>query len=405
MPPAVMTTRAKPPAVNADGGPRLSILLMCTTFGVGGITRHALELGAWLRAQGHAVAYAGTGGPWLNTDLDPAFLELPTQDASGLGGNLASRLANVGAGARKLRAWLKRNPVDLIHAHESAPAMFARLASLGMNIPIAVTYHGSEPERVRQFGQIARRSADLVISVSRRCGDELETIGGVPAGQLQVIGLGVKPQPKVDAARVAEARRALLGPTGLFLAVTVARVTEQKGIDILVEVARRVTAQRPDIHFALVGDGPQTDEARAWAAEAGVSANLHFVGRSEEPELYLQAADLFLLTSRWEALPFTIAEAFQAGLPAVATDCGGVAELIDAEVGRVVPIGDAEAIAAAVLEIAGDEALRRSMAAAAAARSLEDRFSPAHVHRRLEQTYRSLLTPRPLRGRGRGPPA
>ncbi len=389
MPTAVMTTRAKPPAVNADGD--LSILLMCTTFGVGGITRHALELGTWLRAQGHTVFYAGTGGPWLNADLEPGFLELPTQDASGLGGNLTSRLASVGAGARKLRAWLKRNRVDVIHAHESAPAMFARLASLGMNIPVVATYHGSEPERVRQFGQIARRSADLVVSVSRRCGDELEIIGGVPAGKLQVIGLGVKPQPKVAAARVTALRRELLGPTGKFLAVTVARVTEQKGIDILVQVVRQVIARRPDIHFALVGDGPQTDEAKGWAAEAGVTANLHFVGRSEEPELYLQAADLFLLTSRWEALPFTIVEAFQSGLPAVATDCGGVAELIDATVGGVVPIGDVDAIAAAVLEIAGDDALRRSMAAAAAARSLEDRFSPAHVHRRIEQAYRALI--------------
>jgi len=139
-----------------------------------------------------------------------------------------------------------------------------------------------------------------------------------------------------------------------------------------------------------VGDGAGQAEAEGWAAAAGISDKLHFVGRSEEPHLYLRAADMFLLTSRWEALPFTIAEAFQTGTPAVATDCGGVAELIDASVGRVVPIGDVETIAQAVVEIADDDAGRKLMAANALARSREDRFSPEHVHLQLEAVYREV---------------
>ena len=368
----------------------LRILQMCTTFGVGGITRHAVELGSWLRSRGHEVSFAGTPGPWGNPEIEPAFFPLATQDASGLGANMATRLASVAGSAARLRTWLKHHPVDLIHTHESAPALIARLATTGLDIPIVVTYHGSEPERVRQFAQIARFAADRIISVSHRCGRELAA-SKAPAARLAVVGLGVKPQPKVASRRTATLRKQLLGDSGKILVVIVARVTEQKGVDILVDVVKQVTNHRPDIHFALVGDGPQMDLAKGWAAEAGVEANLHFVGRSLEPELYLQAADLFLLTSRWEALPFTIVEAFQAGTPAIATDCGGVAELIDDSVGRVVPIGDVDAISAAVLEIAGDEPLRRSMAAAAAARSLEDRFSPAHVHERIEGLYRDML--------------
>ncbi len=395
MPAAAMKAPANPaapdlPAVPDEAHRPLRILQMCTTFGVGGITRHAVELGAWLRQRGHQVSFAGTPGPWGNPGIEPAFLPLATQDASGLGGSMANRLASVAGSATGLRAWLKRNPVDLIHTHESAPALVARLATAGLDIPIIVTYHGSEPERVRQFASIARFSADQIISVSQRCGREL-VAGKLPTDRLAVVGLGLKPQPRVAARRIAALRRQLLGPDGRILVATVARVTEQKGVDVLVEVVKAVTAQRPDIHFVLVGDGPQTELAKGWARDAGVAANLHFVGRSEEPELYLQAADLFLLTSRWEALPFTIVEAFQAGTPAVATDCGGVAELIDDSVGRVVPIGDVEAISAAVLQIAGDDALRLSMSAAATVRSLEDRFSPAHVHQRIEQVYRDLL--------------
>ena len=153
-----------------------------------------------------------------------------------------------------------------------------------------------------------------------------------------------------------------------------------------------VVAQRPDIHFALVGDGPQTQEAIGWAREAGVQDHLHFVGRSDEPHAWLKAGDLFLLTSRWEALPFTIAEAFQAGAPALTTDCGGCAELIDDTVGKVVPIGDIEAISAAVVDLAANEPRLKAMSAAALRRSHDERFNPAVVHATIEQTYRDLLS-------------
>jgi glycosyltransferase involved in cell wall biosynthesis len=369
----------------------MRILLMCTTFGVGGITRHAMELGQWLRGRGHTVDFAGTEGPWGNRELEPGFQPLRTQDVSNLGGGISARIGAMADSVLTLRSWLKRHRVDLIHAHESAPALVARLASVGMGIPIVVTYHGSEPERIGQFARIANFSSDLIISVSRRCGDELRTIGGVPKHKVRVIGLGLKPMPTIDPARAAELRTAVLGGTGRFLVITIARITHQKGIDVLVEVARRVVAQRPDIHFALVGDGHQMEEALGWARRAGVQDHLHFVGRSDEPHAWLKAADLFLLTSRWEALPFTIAEAFQAGTPALTTDCGGCAELIDDTVGKVVPIGDVEALSAAILDLEADESRREAMSVAALQRSHEDRFDPAKVYATIEQTYQDLL--------------
>ena len=215
------------------------------------------ELGQWLRERGHSVDFAGTEGPWGNCELGPGFLPLRTQDVSDLGGGIAPRIVALVGSVITLRRWLKRNPVDLIHAHELAPALVARLASFGMGIPIAVTYHGSEPERVGQFARMAKFSADLIISVSRRCGEELRAIGGLPQAKIRVIGLGLKPMPEIDTSRAAELRDSVLGEDGGFLVVTIARITHQKGIDVLVEVARRVVAQRPDIHFALVGDGPK----------------------------------------------------------------------------------------------------------------------------------------------------
>lgn len=359
-------------------------------WGVGGIPRHALDLSKWLRSRGHSVRMAGSPGDWLNETKEPGFVSLDLHQVTGdrQDASAASRIAALARSVRTLRAWLRNHPTDVIHAHESAPALVARLAALGMNIPVAVTYHGSDLARIRQFALIARACADKTITTNRHSAADLVTLGRLPSRRIEVIGLGVT-APPVSPERAAQARRRLLGD-GKLLVVTIARLTEQKAIDVLVDVVRRVIAERPDIRFAVVGDGPLAREADDWSREAKVEQHLHFLGRSDEPMLYLQASDLFLLTSRWEALPYVIVEGFAAGLPAVSTDCGGVTELIDHEVGYVTAIGDAEALARGVLRIAGDPALRERMSRNAAERSREDRFTHEYNNRRIEGLYHEL---------------
>ena len=256
------------------------------------------------------------------------------------------------------------------------------------SVPIAVTYHGSEPERIALFGRIASR-CDLVITPSYKSADDLREIGGVPENKLRVIGLGVKPMPDYPDAEVAELRANLMGD-GTHVIVTLARLMHQKGIDILIECVARMKDSNPGFRFVVAGDGPDAEMLQNLARDRGVSDHLTFVGRTEKPHLYLRAADLFLLTSRWEALPFSIVEAFQAGIPAVATACSGVVELIDDEVGAVVPIGDVDAICEAVSSVLLDRESRRQMSEAAKIRGTEDRCQPEWVHEQFEKTYLSL---------------
>ena len=364
---------------------RLHVLELGTLLGVGGITRHILALRAWLQSAGHRVTVAGAPEAWVNADIDPDYLDLPLDRVAAGRGGLPSRLIAVARSAWILRRWLKANPVDLLHAHDSAPALVANLARKGLNIPLIVTYHGSEPERIAGFGQIAR-GCDLTITPSHKSAQDLALIGKVPIEMLKVIGLGVNPPPLVSEARIAELRKTLLGD-GDRLIVTIARFTHQKGIDILIDCVAQLMKAHPGWRFIVAGDG--TDEAKlhALAAEKNVLLALRFIGRTSEPHLLLRAADLFLLTSRWEALPFTVVEAFQAACPAVATACSGVVELIDDSVGRVVPVGDIAAICAAVEDVLSDEPRRRAMDQAALTRSREDRFNPDWVHPQFEKLY------------------
>jgi len=364
---------------------------LCTEFGGGGIARHVLDLSQSLREMGHDITCAGSAGVLLDKNIDPGFFLLPIVSVSDASGAVPARMLNAFRCARLLRKELHRQPVDLIHCHESAPALVARLATLRMRIPILLTFHGSEPGRVKQFGAIGRRCAQTVITPSRHCAEDLHERGGVPSDRLRVIGLGIKPAPKADSDQVSRTRTELLGKDGKTLVVVVARATYQKGLDILVHVVARVLQRRDDVHFVIAGEGPLIDSIRLLAREQKVDQHMHFVGHTASPYTLLHSADLFLLTSRWEALPISIVEAMRTGLPVVAADVGGVREMVDSTTGAVVPMGDVDEFADHVLRIAADDDLRARMSSAALKRSQEDRFSPAFVHKEFERLYQTTL--------------
>ena len=136
----------------------------------------------------------------------------------------------------------------------------------------------------------------------------------------------------------------------------------------------------------MVGDGPLAEEVRRRAAARGVSEAVDLLGFCDNPFPLMRAADLFLLASDYEGLPNALIEAQGLGLPAVATRCPtGPEEIVaDGETGRLVPVGDMDALAAAAEEILADEGRRRAMGEAAARRARE-RFSLAAVLPRWEE--------------------
>lgn len=368
----------------------MKILQVCTEFGAGGIARHAIDLGHWMRLQNHVIYFAGTAGVNMDVTRDNEFFPLNIEQVSSGKGTIVRVVHALSCGL-KLRNFLKKNRVELIHCHESAAAIVARIATIGMSTPILLTYHGSEPERIRGFARVGKFTSRQVITPSYRSATDLIDQGGLESSNVRVIGLGVKDAPSVDIAEVASLRKELLGKEGKLLVVVVARIAYQKGIDILIKVIEQLSQYRNDIRIAVVGDGVLWDEMRALSKSTGVDEFIEFVGYSENPHSYLHASDLFLLTSRWEALPISIVEAFRAGLPVVAADTSGVEELVDSSVGTVVGIGDIEAFTQAILTILEDENLRKTMSEKSLSRSKEDRFSPDHIHRIFEKNYADVL--------------
>lgn len=373
-----------------DAGNRpLSILQIGTQFDLGGIPRHMIDLADLLRGKGHTVTLSGNSGTWCNDTTDPTFLELPIRYVAAEGGTIPARLGHLATSVFRLRSWLRSNPVDIIHTHESAPALVAMLAQPRRKIPIAISYHGAEPWRITTFSRIAKW-CDVVFAPSEGSGRELTKVGGIPTEKLRAIHLGIVDPPEDDPRVVEDLRSELLGD-GKRLVVMVGRLATQKGIDVLIDCVAQLKESHPEYRFALVGDGPLKGQYLDLAHNKGVLSHLNFVGRSEHVHRYFRAADLSLLTSRWEALGIVIVESFQVGTPAVVTACTGVDEVVDANSGLIAPIGDVDQICEAVVTMLSDEDALRRRSKAALAVAQEARFKPETMLQSYLDVYYSLL--------------
>lgn len=370
----------------------MRVVQLCTDFVEGGgIQTHVVDLSRWLRAKGHRVIFAGQPGFFFDSQYNDETVSLPMWGVTGhFHDGSVRRIFSLIQAAAALRKFLKTAGADLIHAHETAPALVARLATIGLKIPVIMTFHGSEPERIANAARIGRYCTTLTASPSERSLDAL--VGqGLPPEKTRILGLGIRPMPEVDPSAVNDLRQFYLGGQYRKLILSLSRLHYQKGIDIMIEVVRRVVALHPDVLFVIAGNGPLAPVVEQWADSAGVGGNIRFVGSVETVPLHLAAADMMLLTSRWEALPISIVEAFRAARPVVATDCGGVSELVDDTVGALCPVGDVDALADAVIKLLGDDGLRAKKGEAALARSAEDRFDPEKVHANIETVYLELV--------------
>ncbi len=368
----------------------MRILQVNTNFRPGGIQRHVLDLSEFLRGQGHTIVLAGDYGAGKPVAGDDENVHLELNKMVATGGSIFKRLYEILPLAWKLRADLKRLDIQIIHAHETAPVIIAKIAAIGLRIPVVFTYHRSDPGRAASVVRTAKRFADCTLSPSRNSLDYLIDLG-LPRKCTRVMGLGVHQLPDISAKAVQEMRESYLGPKGKILVSSLSRLAHQKGIDMMIEVARKIRDQRDDIVIIVGGHGPYEDLVNSWAEVAQVSDTIKFLGPVSDVATVLAASDMYLLTSRWEALPVSIVEAFQSGLPVIATDCGGVTELVNPSVGAILPVGDTNAIAKKVIELADNQEKRERLGKNALELSQEDRFLPDAVHKSYEAFYQEML--------------
>lgn len=302
---------------------------------------------------------------WEDSDvLHPRYGTVP-----GIGMNIqAFSLAR--ATLRELQGLKERGLAAVIDAHYFYPDGVAA-AWLGqrLRIPVVITARGSDinvlarhPVPRRLIVRAAQQAA-AVVTVSESLRAELIRMG-VPADRVRTLRNGVdlvRFSPPADRAAV----RASLGLNALTL-LSVGRLVPGKGHALVVQALQQI----PDAELVIVGDGPERSAIEEAVKAGGLSGRVRFTGALPHAKLveYYRAADVMVLASASEGMPNVVLEALACGTPVVATAVGGIPEILDRSVGRVVASREPPQIAAAINE------LRASMPERVAVRTYAERF-------------------------------
>jgi glycosyltransferase involved in cell wall biosynthesis len=193
----------------------------------------------------------------------------------------------------------------------------------------------------------------------------------------------------VTAGEKAQAKSALGLARETAVIGTVARLVQRKGIDVLLRAFAMVRHRHP-VHLLVVGDGPLSEELRALARELEIEGSVSWLGFQADPVNWLQAMDVFAFPSRLEGVPNAVLEAMATGLPIVATNIGGVVDLLEeGRTGFLIPPEDSGALAAALDQLLSNAPLRADLGSNARSRAVEG-FSLADSATRLVNLYVTL---------------
>ena len=267
---------------------------------------------------------------------------------------------------RTVRRLRNEGRADVIDAHFAYPDGYAAsLLARWLGLPFTITLRGTEPRHAAEPALRPRVAGALlaaarVFSVSSSLRDHALRLG-VPVQRTQVVGNGVDLQNFTPLDR-AEARSRLALPKEARVLVTVGGLVERKGFHRVIDCLPGLLAAQPNLHYLVVGgpspEGDCTPMLQARVEALGLTDRVHFLGPlpPQELRLPLSAADVFVLASSNEGWANVLLEAMACGLPVVATDVGGNAEVVSRnDLGIVVPFGDGKALQSAL-----DKALRTS---------------------------------------------
>lgn len=345
----------------------LRILAFCDWYAPGtggGAERVAHEVYRRLCGREHdvlVVTQRHAGAPWQ--DERPPRYALPAVDLRRATGLQVS--ATLGA-ARRLDSLVRTFRPDVLHAHSlqfSTTVLAARLARR-QHLPLVVTAHIAgfehlpEPWRTiaglhdRLVGGFVLRRAHTVTAVSDAVAAHLAD-HRPPVPPIVVIPNGV------DLARFAsDAGR----PDDATRLVLIGRLVANKGADVAIQALPIIAHHIPGIHLDVLGDGPLRSHLEARASSMRVRDRVRFHGHVDDVAAHLQQGGVLIRPSLTEGMPLAVLEAMAAGLPVIASSVPGNRTLIeDGTTGILVPPADHEALAHAVIRLAGDEVLRQRL--------------------------------------------
>ncbi|MFT6556361.1 glycosyltransferase [Sneathiella sp.] len=318
-----------------------------------------------------------------------------------------SRLLDIRAdikALRQLRHILKEGGFDILHTHMSKAALLgAIIGTLSRDLIVVNTAHNlgfiAMPQRWKKLvfwaydKIISALGIDATITVSQRVADAVIHAGILPRNRVFVIPNGIRLQSfSSRAAEDSSFRQEIIGNEGSGkIIICVARLVWFKGIETLIDAFALVAKNHPDAHLAVVGSGELEESLRAQTRQLSLEKHVHFCGERRDVPALLTASDLFVLSSVSEGLPISLLEAMAARLPIVATDVGGVSEMIIAgKTGRIVPAAEPHSLAQHISDLLANPDLCHQYGEAGFD-LLNEKFSQQAMVAQTEILYQNLV--------------
>jgi glycosyltransferase involved in cell wall biosynthesis len=353
--------------------------------GIGGSERHLLTLLPTLRARGVDARFLGLDVP--GSDATRFYREL---DAAGVPHAHARCTldADPRLAAAVVRAVRAASP-DLLHTHLVHADVYGAMSSAALRLPLVSTRHNDDryllgPFRFvdRAFAVRARRLVAISDAVRR-----FLVAAGHREEKLVTIHYGLDALPETPSERTPGE----VGiPDGAPLLLAVGRLTRQKDHPTLLRAFARARERHPEAVLAVLGIGPLEAETRALVRDLGLGDAVFLPGRLEIRD-WLERADVFVHSSRWEGFGLVLLEAMLAGLPVAATRVSAVPEVVaDGETGLLVEPGDHEALGAALDTLLANPDHARALGEAGRNRAHE-RFSVARMTERTVEVYETAV--------------
>ncbi len=355
-------------------------------FRVGGAERQTILLAKGLCRRGwrtSVVALTGHGGA-AAAELNEAGVGFTSLE-------MRKGLADP-RGWIRFNRWLRRERPDVVHAHLPHAAWLARWSRCGAGIPVQLdTLHsvasGTAGQRLGY--RLSNWLTSHVTAVSEAVAVAHLAAETATAKKLTVVPNGVDVVAWRPDGKVRAAMRSELGMREEFLWLAAGRLEPVKDYPTLLEAFARLPATA---RLAIAGGGALIGELLGAASQLGITRRVRFLGFVPDVERWMQAADGFVLSSRWEGLPMAALEAAACALPAAATDVGGVREVVvPGETGFLAPPGDQGALAAAMRRLMELSAEERAAMGQRARELVAGRYALERVLDRWEELYGSLL--------------
>ena len=294
---------------------------------------------------------------------------------------------------------IRERKIDILQTHDAQTRRLGVLAAAITGVRHVTSVHGwifndRKQQTAKWIDARLIGLADRAIAVSGRLGEEL-TAAGVPASRLTVVRNAVL-LGDYGSKGSGEAVRAEFNiPRDHRVISIIGRISAEKGHEVFLAAAKRILERHPKTTFMIVGDGPLRARVGEAAQELGIASHVVFTGHRAKTHDIYGATDVIVISSFTEGIPNVLLEAYAYEMPAVATDVGGVGEVMqDGVSGWLVQPGDPEIIADKVNGLLADDNLRERMGRAGRL-AMEHRHNFERRTRVVEELYDSLMAGEP----------